>query len=134
MKYMLKVLSMFEMGQRDNQEDCMFPQPGEATGECRSFILCDGMGGHDSGEVASNAVCCAMGGYLLSNCEDDVPFTKEVFLEALNFAYSELDARDTKAVKKTLSIPEWLNEEALALGINFSQVLQEALLQKIGQK
>jgi len=41
---------------------------------------------------------------------------------------------NTKAVKKTLSIPEWLNEEALALGINFSQVLQEALLQKIGQK
>jgi len=41
---------------------------------------------------------------------------------------------NTKAIKKTLSIPEWLNEEALALGINFSQVLQEALLQKIGLK
>lgn len=41
---------------------------------------------------------------------------------------------NSKAVKKTLSIPEWLNEEALALGINFSQVLQEALLQKIGNK
>lgn len=38
---------------------------------------------------------------------------------------------NSKAVKKTLSIPEWLNEEAIALGINFSQVLQEALLTKI---
>ncbi len=38
---------------------------------------------------------------------------------------------NSKAVKKTLSIPEWLNEEAMALGINFSQVLQEALMQKI---
>lgn len=38
---------------------------------------------------------------------------------------------NSKAVKKTLSIPEWLNEEALSLGINFSQVLQEALIQKI---
>ena len=38
---------------------------------------------------------------------------------------------NSKAVKKTLTIPEWLNEEAVALGINFSQVLQEALLQKI---
>lgn len=37
----------------------------------------------------------------------------------------------SKAVKKTLSIPEWLNEEAIALGVNFSQVLQEALIQKI---
>ena len=40
----------------------------------------------------------------------------------------------SRAVKKTLSIPEWLNEEALARGINFSQVLQEALIQKIRAK
>lgn len=38
---------------------------------------------------------------------------------------------NSRAVKKTLSIPEWLNEEATALGVNFSQVLQEALIQKI---
>ena len=36
-----------------------------------------------------------------------------------------------RAVKKTLSIPEWLNEEALKRNINFSQVLQEALMEKI---
>lgn len=41
---------------------------------------------------------------------------------------------NSKAVKKTLSIPEWLNEEATALGINFSQVLQEALIQKVGAR
>ena len=39
---------------------------------------------------------------------------------------------NSKAVKKTLSIPEWLNEEALAMNINFSQVLQEALMEKVG--
>jgi len=38
---------------------------------------------------------------------------------------------NNKAVKKTLTIPEWLNEEAMAIGLNFSQVLQEALLAKI---
>lgn len=38
---------------------------------------------------------------------------------------------NSRAVKKTLTVPEWLNEEAISLGINFSQVLQEALLQKI---
>lgn len=37
----------------------------------------------------------------------------------------------TKSVKKTLSIPEWLNKEALSKGINFSQVLQEALISKL---
>lgn len=38
---------------------------------------------------------------------------------------------NSRAVKKTLSIPEWLNEEATARGVNFSQVLQEALLVKL---
>lgn len=40
----------------------------------------------------------------------------------------------SKAVKKTLSIPEWLNEEAIRAGINFSQVLQEALMLKLNLK
>ena len=38
---------------------------------------------------------------------------------------------NTKAVKKTLSIPEWLNEAAISAGVNFSQVLQEALVEKL---
>ena len=38
---------------------------------------------------------------------------------------------NNRAVKKTLTIPEWLNEEATAREINFSQVLQEALRMKL---
>lgn len=38
---------------------------------------------------------------------------------------------NSKAVKKTLSIPAWLNEEAMAHDINFSAVLQEALKQEL---
>ena len=36
-----------------------------------------------------------------------------------------------KSVKKTLTIPIWLNEKAEKLGINFSKTLQDALLSKI---
>lgn len=39
--------------------------------------------------------------------------------------------KDAKAVKKTLTIPAWLNDRAMAMGINFSQTLQDALLSKI---
>ena len=39
--------------------------------------------------------------------------------------------KDTKGVKKTLTIPSCLNDRAVSMGINFSQVLQEALLSKI---
>ncbi len=38
---------------------------------------------------------------------------------------------NNRAVKKTLSIPEWMNEMATNAGINFSQVLQEALTEKL---
>lgn len=36
-----------------------------------------------------------------------------------------------KSVKKTLTIPSWLNDLAIANGVNFSQVLQTALKDKL---
>ena len=42
-----------------------------------------------------------------------------------------LKKNESRAVKKTLSIPSWLNEAAIEHNINFSQVLQEALQNKI---
>lgn len=41
---------------------------------------------------------------------------------------------NSKSIKKTLTIPEWLNEEALSVNINFSQVLQDALIKEIESK
>lgn len=38
---------------------------------------------------------------------------------------------NNRAVKKTLTIPEWLNEAATRAGVNYSQVLQEALMSKL---
>ena len=46
-------------------------------------------------------------------------------------AYKKM--HNNKAVKKTLSIPKWLNEEAVEHGINFSQTLQDALVAKLEQ-
>ena len=37
-----------------------------------------------------------------------------------------------RAVKKTLTIPAWLNEESEKAGINFSQTLQSALKERLG--
>ncbi len=62
----------------------------------------------------------------------DIKLEEGQFLVVIEFdmmAYKKKN--NSKAVKKTLSIPEWLNEEATARGVNFSQVLQEALIQKI---
>ncbi len=57
---------------------------------------------------------------------------KIVIVEFDMLAY--LKRTKSRAVKKTLSIPEWLNEAACNAGLNFSQVLQEALIVKLNAK
>ena len=58
--------------------------------------------------------------------------TEDGFLAVVEFDMMEYQKKhNSRAVKKTLSIPEWLNEEAVARGVNFSQVLQEALMLKL---
>lgn len=64
--------------------------------------------------------------------QPDTVKTKEGILVVVEFDMLEYCKKhNSKAVKKTLSIPEWLNEEAIAMGVNFSQVLQEALMMKL---
>ena len=41
------------------------------------------------------------------------------------------EPRNNRAVKKTLTIPYWLNAEAEKAGVNFSQILQVALKEKL---
>lgn len=62
-----------------------------------------------------------------SICLDDGEFVNYVACDTLEYQRRN----NNKAVKKTLSIPAWMNEMATNAGINFSQVLQEALTDKL---
>ena len=84
----------------------------------------------------------AMGLALVSRKEEgeEIPSPTEidkVDVEEGTLAIIEFDMleyqkkHNSRAVKKTLSIPEWLNEEATAMGVNFSQVMQESLMSKL---
>ena len=69
---------------------------------------------------------------LASNFET-ISVSSGEFLTVIEFdLLSYRKKNNSRSVKKTLTIPEWLNEAATAAGINFSQVLQEALMQKVG--
>lgn len=93
-------LSFSEIGRKDNQEDNVYPSPKEVTVANRFFILCDGMGGHENGEVASDTVCSALGQYFETHIPADGIVTTDYFKEALEYAYDELDKQDNGAVKK----------------------------------
>ena len=51
----------------------------------------------------------------------DVPALVNVFMPPIR------DRANNRVVKKTLTIPAWLNREAEAAHVNFSQVLQDSL-------
>ena len=57
----------------------------------------------------------------------DEAFVNIVTVDVAEYAKSHF----TKSVRKNLTIPSWLNDAAIKQNINFSQVLQEALLSKI---
>ena len=101
MKFKLNVASVYELGQRANQEDNMYPEHGMATGQDRLFIICDGMGGHSAGEVASRLVCESMSRAICDSCQDpEGTFTDEDFKAALAKAFDALDLNDNGDVKK----------------------------------
>ena len=65
---------------------------------------------------------------------DSVNFTAEAgdIVTYVDVDFTEYRKRvENKKVKKTLSIPSWLNEKAEAEHINFSRVLEEALIDKL---
>lgn len=47
------------------------------------------------------------------------------------FMPSIREAQNNKSVNRTVTLPAWLNAKSLELGVNFSQVLQEALLERL---
>ena len=59
--------------------------------------------------------------------ESEETFVNLVTVDVAQYAKTHFE----KPVKKTLSIPAWLNAAALEKHINFSQTLQEALIAKL---
>lgn len=93
-------LSFSEIGRKDNQEDFLWPLPNAVTVDDRVFLMCDGMGGHDNGELASKTAATALGKYLTSHPSPNGIVTKAMFEQALAYGYDELDKVDNGAVKK----------------------------------
>ena len=94
MNFKIKAYNLQELGQRANQEDSLFPALGKLSPDDRLFILCDGMGGHEKGEVASATVCETISRVVLSAWHPGEALSDELFLQALSAAFDALDAKE----------------------------------------
>ena len=85
-------VGIYEIGARAKQEDALFPSLGELPQEQQVVVVCDGIGGHDYGEIASSVVSRAVGAWVRDYVSDDSPMTYEKALEAVAFAQEQLNA------------------------------------------
>jgi len=85
-------VGIYEIGARAKQEDALFPSLGELQQEQQVVVVCDGIGGHDYGEIASSVVSRAVGAWVRDYVSDDSPMTYEKALEAVAFAQEQLNA------------------------------------------
>ncbi len=81
--------SFTQLGRRANQEDARYPDCDAPQGGQHFFVVCDGVGGNEKGEVASRTVCDAFG-KALADFDWSRPLTTADFERALDFAFSEL--------------------------------------------
>lgn len=102
---------------------------------CNTF----GKGLADAVEMAKDALCHCLYGKEIDNKEIP-PATHPSEIKLSVGEFTSVIAVDTEVyrryyenqyVKKTLTVPMWLNQKAIDAEINFSQVLQEALKEKL---
>lgn len=97
------ISSLNHTGPRENQEDYIIA-PTDLTN--RIFVLCDGMGGHGHGEIASKTVAEAVYDYLTELKATE--YNAEMLQDAVDFAVSRLTAadsyNDSKAMGTTLVV------------------------------
>ena len=88
-------------------------------------------------EVLTNAEE-ALEGYLLSLMENNTPIKKASDLNDIpcgegvttTYVCCDLEVKSIKPIKKTLTIPEWVNKIGVEHNINFSQTLTDAILRQ----
>lgn len=101
--------------------------------------ISSGEGMQDAIENAEDALCLVLyhmekDGKKIPNVSDPfaIKIPQNAFVSLVNCDTIEYEKfYNNKAVKKTLTIPQWLNEKAMQNNINFSQTLQNALMEQL---
>lgn len=88
--------SFHQLGGRPNQEDARYPDSDTIDSAQRFFVVCDGVGGSQKGEVASATVCASFAASLSKVNLDEVDFDKAALSKVVDAAYDALD----KAARK----------------------------------
>ena len=90
MRNLFELDSFSNQGKRDNNEDCVFPNADISTELDNLFLVCDGVGGLDKGEIASDLCCSQFNAYFTTN-KIEVS-NEETIDEAVRFVEKKFDS------------------------------------------
>ncbi len=95
-----------EIGERGNNEDCIYPLVGYGTSNDKLFLVCDGVGGHIGGEIASEVACKAISDFFNThrNQEIDEFFIKEAIANAKRSIKNVQEEKSIQGIATTLAL------------------------------
>jgi protein phosphatase len=85
-----KPCAISERGYRLNNEDFIFPAPEAVTSDQRLFLVCDGVGGAEKGEIASALACDHFQTFFSSMLGKDEP-ASEFIQKAIQYTEAHFD-------------------------------------------
>ena len=92
-----KPIGYSQIGRKDQQEDAVWPLFSDVSSNNPCIVLCDGVGGSEHGEIASQTTSKVIGEYLTKILKDNHAVSDADLHEAVNLAYNELEKIDTEA-------------------------------------
>ena len=117
----------YEIGKRNNNEDYIFPAPSTASEKSRLFLVCDGMGGHEDGEIASKTATEAIAEYWSANPHQ--PDDAEKVNQAITLAVNKMnhlvaDAKANESMGTTMTLAYIGKESVLVAHVGDSRIYQ----------
>ena len=114
----------WQKGMRSNQEDALYPLNYDERHPF--FIVCDGVGGNDCGEVASHLVCESFGEFLPSRFEKDGQLDSHTFKEVLVHAWEKLynNRKISQSMATTLTFAAITNDGVFLAHMGDSRIYQ----------
>jgi protein phosphatase len=86
-----KPFSISEIGKRVNNEDSIYPTNEYATAGDRLFLVCDGVGGSNKGEIASSVACESIQTYFRTFLDVEKEFDPNFIEKAVRYTEIRFD-------------------------------------------
>lgn len=94
-----KPIGYSQIGRKDQQEDAVWPSFDDVSASNPCIVLCDGVGGSEHGEIASQTSSRVIGEYLTNVIKENNAVSEADLQEAVNQAYDELERIDTASAE-----------------------------------